>query len=144
MTTFWPFHAHYAGGFFDAPSRRQGVFHGLRRRGTGSAPSGPTQGGGYFVDACSGFAHAADRSVARPRFDAEISPDAGGFTTRDPGISLDRTFTGWMSSACQSVTSWRTSCHGTRSAGRTPRKKPSRLEECLSLNTHSNQNRRAP
>ena len=56
--------------------------------------------GAFFDDACSGFARAADRSVAPSRFDARISPDAGNFTTRDPGVSLDRTLTGWLSSAC--------------------------------------------
>ena len=85
-----------------SPPGDRDVFLGLRRRGTGSATSGPP-GGGYFVDACSGFARAADRSVAPSRFDARISPDAGDFTTRDPGVSLDRTFTDWLSSACRLV-----------------------------------------
>ena len=38
----------------------------------------------------------ADRSVAPPRFDASLSTDAGGFATRDRGISPDRTPTGWL------------------------------------------------
>ena len=143
MTTFWPFHAPYAGGFLSAPSRRRDTVHGLRRRGTGSAPSGPPCGGA-FDDACSGFARAADRSVDPPRFDARISPDAGGFTTRDPGVSLDRTLTGWLPSACRPVTSWRTSCHGARSAGRTPRQSPPQLGECCHHNDIHARSGRAP
>ena len=96
--------------------------HGLRHRGTGSATSWPSLDGA-FDDACSGFAHAADRSVDPPRFDARISPDAGGFTTRDPGVSLGRTRTGWLSSACgrhvMAILLPRR-----RHAGRTPRKVP--------------------
>jgi len=48
--------------------------------------------------------HAADRPVATPlygvlllRFDAGISPDAGSRATGDPGVSPDRTRTGWLS-----------------------------------------------
>jgi hypothetical protein len=47
--------------------------------------------------------HAADRSVARPapgtvflRLDTGISPDAGSAATGDPGVSPDRTHTGWL------------------------------------------------
>jgi hypothetical protein len=32
----------------------------------------------------------------RARLDAGISPDAGGRTTGDPGVSPDRTPTGWL------------------------------------------------
>ena len=39
---------------------------------------------------------AADRPVAPPRFDADLSTDAGGFATRDLGVSPDRTLTGWL------------------------------------------------
>jgi len=38
----------------------------------------------------------ADRTLAPPRFDADLSTDAGGFTTGDLGISPDRTLTGWL------------------------------------------------
>ncbi|MGH7426123.1 MAG: hypothetical protein ACREJP_08140 [Candidatus Methylomirabilales bacterium] len=31
------------------------------------------------------------------RFDAGISPDAGSRATGDPGVSPDRTLTGWLS-----------------------------------------------
>ena len=48
--------------------------------------------------------NAADRPIARPlsgtsslRFNARISPDAGSRATRDPGVSPDRTHTGWLS-----------------------------------------------
>ena len=44
--------------------------------------------------------HAADRPVAPPRFDPGLSTGPGGFTTGDPGVSPDRTFTGWLSRAC--------------------------------------------
>ncbi len=41
--------------------------------------------------------HVADRQVAPPRFDANLSVDAGGFATGDLGVSPDRTHTGWLS-----------------------------------------------
>ena len=64
--------------------------------------------------------HAADRSFARPRFDGGLSADAGGFATEDPGVSPDRTSTGWLSRACRSATSCPLLCvHGVRAAGRT-------------------------
>ena len=44
--------------------------------------------------------HAADRPVARPRFDPGLSTGPGGFTTGDLGVSPDRTFTGWLTRAC--------------------------------------------
>src|SRR5665213_827041 len=44
--------------------------------------------------------HAADRSVAPPRFDPGLSTGPGGFTTGDLGVSPDRTFTGWLTRAC--------------------------------------------
>jgi len=47
-----------------------------------------------------GFAFAADRPFAPPRFDHGLSTEAGGFATGDPGVSPDRTFTGWLSGAC--------------------------------------------
>ncbi len=40
--------------------------------------------------------HAADRPVAPPRFAPGISAEHGGFPTRDPGVSPDRTLTGWL------------------------------------------------
>ena len=44
--------------------------------------------------------HAADRPVAPPRFDPGLSTGPGGFTTGDPGVSPNRTLTGWPSRAC--------------------------------------------
>ncbi len=41
--------------------------------------------------------HVADRPVAPPRFDPGLSTGPGGFATRDPDVSPDRTFTGWLS-----------------------------------------------
>ena len=38
-TTFFTFHVPCAGGFFDVCSKTQDIFHGLRPKGTGSAPS---------------------------------------------------------------------------------------------------------
>ncbi len=40
--------------------------------------------------------HAADRPFAPPRFAAGLSTDNGGLATRDPGVSPDRTHTGWL------------------------------------------------
>jgi hypothetical protein len=51
-------------------------------------------GGGCFDDACSGFARAADRTVAPPRFAPGLSATHGGIATGDPGVSPDRTHTG--------------------------------------------------
>ena len=39
----------------------------------------------------------ADRALDPPRFDADLSIDAGGFTTGGLGTSPDRTCTGWLS-----------------------------------------------
>jgi hypothetical protein len=44
--------------------------------------------------------HAADRPVAPPRFDPGLSTGPGSFATGDPGVSPDRTLTGWLSRAC--------------------------------------------
>ena len=44
--------------------------------------------------------HAADRPVARPRFDPGLSTGPGGSTTGDLGVSPDRTSTGWLTRAC--------------------------------------------
>ena len=44
--------------------------------------------------------HVADRPVAPPRFDPGLSTGPGGFTTRDPDVSPNRTHTGWLSRAC--------------------------------------------
>ena len=37
-----------------------------------------------------------DRSVAPPRFAPHLSMTHGGFATGDPGVSPDRTPTGWL------------------------------------------------
>jgi hypothetical protein len=82
-------------------SRLPGAVHGLR----------PTEYGlGSLLAAYAGFlttlqaSHdAADWPVARPldgavflRFDPGLSPDAGSAATGDPGVSPDRTRTGWL------------------------------------------------
>ena len=64
--------------------------------------------------------YAADRPFAPPRFDPGLSTGPGGFATEDPGVSPDRTLTGWLSRACRSATSCSLLCvHGARTAGRT-------------------------
>jgi hypothetical protein len=50
-TTFRPFHAPYAGRFFDDRSRSEIVFPGLRQTSTGSAPPWPARGRGLNDDA---------------------------------------------------------------------------------------------
>jgi hypothetical protein len=49
---------------------------------------------GPLDDACSGFTHVADRTVAPPRFIPGLSTTHGGLATGDPGVSPDRTRTG--------------------------------------------------
>jgi hypothetical protein len=53
----------------------------------------------------------ADWPVACPltgtlslRFDGGISADTGSRATRDPGVSPDRTRTGWLTRACRTAT----------------------------------------
>ena len=81
-----------------------GAFHGLRQIHTGSAPSSPLKRRESLTTLQTSL-HAADRPVAPPRFDPGLSTEPGGFTTGDLGVSPDRTFTGWSSRACRSVTS---------------------------------------
>ena len=50
-----------------------------------------------FDDACSGFAHAADRPIAPPCSAPGISATHEGITTEDSGISPARTHTGRLS-----------------------------------------------
>jgi hypothetical protein len=82
-------------------SRLPGAVHGLRQRNTGSAPSWPARAG--FLTTLQASLDAADWPVARPlpgavflRFDPELSLDAGSAATGDPGVSPDRTHTGWL------------------------------------------------
>ena len=93
-TTIHAFNAQYAGGFLNARSWTKSAFHGLRRWRTGSAPSLPHLAAGSSDDAYSGFTCVADRAVVPPRFAPGLSTTHGGFTTRDPGVSPDRTHTG--------------------------------------------------
>ena len=62
-TALRPFHAPYAGGSFSVRSWIPDAFHGLHRAQTGSAPSTSAQRRGCD-DACSGFTHVTDRTVA--------------------------------------------------------------------------------
>jgi hypothetical protein len=64
-------------------------------------PLGPLARG--FLTTLQASLHAADWPVARPlheavylRFDPGLSPDAGSAATEDPGVSPDRTHTGWL------------------------------------------------
>ena len=71
---------------------------------TGSAPSCPTRRREVLTTLQTSL-HAADRPVAPPRFDPGLSTGPGSFATGDPGVSPDRTHTGWLTRACRSVTS---------------------------------------
>jgi hypothetical protein len=44
--------------------------------------------------------HAADRPFDPLRFEPGLSTGPGSFTTGDPGVSPDRTRTGWPTRAC--------------------------------------------
>lgn len=83
-TTIRTFNAQYAGGFFSARSWIPGAFHGLRRRLNGSAPSWPTQTAGSLDDACSGFTHVADRTVASAPLRTRPLDHARGHNYRGP------------------------------------------------------------
>ncbi len=63
-TTIRTFNAQYAGGFLNARFWIPGVFRGLRREWSGSAPSLSRPQAGPFDDAYSGFTRVADRTVA--------------------------------------------------------------------------------
>jgi hypothetical protein len=87
-TTIRPFNAQYAGGF-SAPAP------GSQASSVAFAVDEPARhplvppAGGCFDDACSGFARAADRTVAPPRFAPGLSTTHGGIATGDPGVSPD-------------------------------------------------------
>ena len=66
------------------------------RRATGSAPSWPARTA-VRLTTLQASLHAADRPVASAPLRPGLSTDAGGFTTGDPGVSPDRTHTGWLS-----------------------------------------------
>ncbi|MCA1707041.1 MAG: hypothetical protein LC808_28755 [Actinobacteria bacterium] len=93
-TTIRTFNAQYAGGFLSARSQIPGAFHGLRRAPSGSAPSPPA----HRRDRLTTLAQASlTLQTARslpPRFAPSLSTTHGGITTRDPGVSPDRTHTG--------------------------------------------------
>src|SRR6266511_2769403 len=59
----------------------------------GLSPASPSQLGSAHLQAS---LHAADRSVAPPRFAPGFSATHGGFSTGDPGVSPGRTRTGWL------------------------------------------------
>ena len=84
-TTIRTFNAQYAGGFFSARFRIPGAFHGLRRRLNGSAPSHCRQPGGLLDDACSGFTHVADRTVASAPLRTRPLDHARGPRYQGPG-----------------------------------------------------------
>ena len=76
------------------PFQDQGAFHGLRPLRAGSAPPWPALAGTVSTPQAS--LHAADRPVAPPRFAPRLSATHGGFPTEDPGVSPNRTRTGWL------------------------------------------------
>jgi hypothetical protein len=82
-TTFWPFRAHYAEGFFNARFRFPGAFRGLRRLNSGSTPSCPALRQVLADDACRGLATShslrtgqlfrpASHPASRPRTGASL------------------------------------------------------------------------
>jgi hypothetical protein len=93
-TTVRAFNAQYAGGFFSARSRIPGAFHGLRRRVIGSAPSWPTRRQVCLTTLAQASLTLQTARSHPPRFAPGLSTTHGGITTRDPGISPDRTHTG--------------------------------------------------
>ena len=82
-TTIRTFNAQYAGGFLSARSWNKSAFHGLRRRLTGSAPSPPAHRRS-LDDACSGFTHVADRTVAHAPLRTRPLDHARGHHYRGP------------------------------------------------------------
>jgi len=82
-TTFWPFHALYAGRFLGTRSRIPGAVHGLRPSETGSAPpcSAIRRTGITTLvrlhSRCGPASCHRLHAVSSFRFDAGISPDAG-------------------------------------------------------------------
>jgi hypothetical protein len=83
-TTIRTFNAQYAGGFLSARFWIPGAFRGLRRRLTGSAPSLPARRRS-LDDACSGFTHVADRTVAHAPLRTRPLDHARGHHYRGPG-----------------------------------------------------------
>ena len=84
-TTFRPFNAHYAGGFLNARSWNQSVFHGLRRIVTGSASPCPAPNrAGHSDDAYSGFTRVADRTFAHAPLRTRPLDHARGHRYRGP------------------------------------------------------------
>jgi len=87
-TTIRTFNAQYAGGFLGARFRIPDAFHGLRRRVNGSAPSIPSTRNGSLDDACSGFTHVADRTVASTPLRTRPLDHARGHRYQGPGHLL--------------------------------------------------------
>ena len=50
-----------------------------------------------FTSCCGLVGRDIPTGCSSPRFDIDISTDAGSHATEDPGISPDRTCTGWLS-----------------------------------------------
>ena len=101
-TTIRTFNAHYAGGFLGARSWTKSAFHGLRRRVTGSAPSTPARRRDRLTTLAQASLTLQTARSLPPRFAPGLSTTHGGFTTRDPGVSPDRTHTGRPPRTCRS------------------------------------------
>lgn len=84
-TTFRPFHAPYAGKFFDDRSRSEIVFRGLRQTSTGSAPPWPARGRGLNHDAA-GFTSCCGLVGCTPPRGACHSTSTSPFRAT-PGVS---------------------------------------------------------
>jgi hypothetical protein len=97
---------YYAGGSINVGFRTDDVFHGLHRGCSGSAPSRAHLPVSRYHDACSGFTtRCGPVSCSTPLRRCGLTTDAGGFTTRDPDVSPDRTCTSKPSCPYGSVTS---------------------------------------
>ena len=65
---------------------------------TGSAP--PLPRSHESLDDAAQFASRCGPAVAPPRFEPDLSTEPGGLTTGNPGLSPNRTLTGWLPRTC--------------------------------------------
>ena len=90
-----PFYAQYAGGSIGARSRNQDAFRGLRRTLIGSAPPLPARRRAPLTTLARASLALQTGRLLTPRFAPGLSTAHGGIATGDPGVSPDRTHTGW-------------------------------------------------
>ena len=84
-TPIRPFNAQYAGGSLGARFRIPDAFHGLRRRVNRLGTLYPAHKDGSLDDACSGFTHVADRTVASAPLRTRPLDHARGHRYQGPG-----------------------------------------------------------